>query len=212
LTLTAVLGAWVAPRLVERVVAPGFDPATAALTARLMRVMLISSVIFGLSGVIMGALNAHQHFLLPAIAPLTYNLAIIGGALFLAPSWGVMGLAVGVVLGLAFWAARGLLATLFSDDPAVVAELVLFLRIVSIAYAFGPINAYITLSLNAIGAPGRAAAISVGRLAVIIVPAAYIGATFGSASGLFLGMALGNIVAAGVSWALGRGPFLANGD
>jgi putative peptidoglycan lipid II flippase len=99
LTLTAILGAWVAPWLVERVVAPGFDPATAALTARLMRVMLISSVIFGLSGVIMGALNAHQHFLLPAIAPLTYNLAIIGGALFLAPSWGVMGLAVGVVAG-----------------------------------------------------------------------------------------------------------------
>jgi putative peptidoglycan lipid II flippase len=99
LTLTAALGAWVAPWLVERVVAPGFDPETTALTARLMRVMLISSVIFGISGVVMGALNAHQHFLLPAIAPLTYNLAIIGGALFLAPSLGVMGLAVGVVAG-----------------------------------------------------------------------------------------------------------------
>jgi putative peptidoglycan lipid II flippase len=61
--------------------------------------MLISSVIFGVSGVLMGALNAHQHFLLPAVAPMLYNLAIIAGALFLTPPLGVMGLAVGVVAG-----------------------------------------------------------------------------------------------------------------
>ncbi len=99
LTLTAALSAIVAPLLVEYIVAPGFDAETTALTARLMRVMLISSVIFGMSGVAMSALNAHQHFLLPAAAPMFYNLAIIGGALFLVPSMGVMGLAVGVVVG-----------------------------------------------------------------------------------------------------------------
>jgi putative peptidoglycan lipid II flippase len=99
LTLTAALSALIAPWLVEWIIAPGFDAETAALTARLMRVMLISSVIFGVSGVIMGALNAHQHFTLPAVAPMLYNLAIIGGALFLAPSLGVMGVAVGVVVG-----------------------------------------------------------------------------------------------------------------
>jgi putative peptidoglycan lipid II flippase len=64
-----------------------------------MRVMLISSVIFGVSGVVMGALNAQQHFVLPAIAPMMYNLAIIGAALFLTASLGVMALAVGVVVG-----------------------------------------------------------------------------------------------------------------
>jgi putative peptidoglycan lipid II flippase len=99
LTLAALLAALIAPWLVEHVIAPGFDDETAALTARLMRVMLISSIIFGVSGVIMGTLNAHQHFVLPAVAPMMYNLAIIGGALFLAPSLGVMGLAVGVVVG-----------------------------------------------------------------------------------------------------------------
>jgi putative peptidoglycan lipid II flippase len=99
LTLAAALAALIAPWLVEQIIAPGFDAETAALTARLMRVMLISSVIFGVSGVLMGALNAHQHFLLPAVAPMLYNLAIIGGALFLASSLGVMGLAVGVVVG-----------------------------------------------------------------------------------------------------------------
>jgi putative peptidoglycan lipid II flippase len=102
LTLTAVLSALVAPWLVNHVIAPGFAAESAqktALTVRLMRMMLISSVIFGVSGVVMGALNAHQHFLLPAIAPIFYNLAIIGSALFLAPRMGVVGLAFGVVAG-----------------------------------------------------------------------------------------------------------------
>jgi putative peptidoglycan lipid II flippase len=99
LTISAALAALAAPWLVERVIAPGYDAEAAALTVRLMRVMLISSVIFGVSGVIMGALNAQQHFVLPAAAPLLYNLSIIAGALFLAPSMGVMGLALGVVAG-----------------------------------------------------------------------------------------------------------------
>jgi putative peptidoglycan lipid II flippase len=99
LTGIAALAALIAPWLVDWIIAPGFDAETAALTTQLMRVMLISSIIFGVSGVIMGSLNAHQHFLLPAIAPVLYNLAIIAGALFLAPSIGVMGLAIGVVVG-----------------------------------------------------------------------------------------------------------------
>ena len=49
----------------------------------------------------MGVLNAHQHFLLPALAPSIYNLSIIGGALFWGPRIGVMGMAVGVVVGAA---------------------------------------------------------------------------------------------------------------
>ena len=99
LTLAAVLAAITAPWLVEHLIAPGFDAETSALTVDLMRVMLISSVIFGVSGVVMGALNAQQHFVLPAIAPMMYNLAIIGAALFLTASLGVMALAVGVVVG-----------------------------------------------------------------------------------------------------------------
>ncbi len=101
LTLTAVLAVLTAPWLVEYIIAPGFDAETTALTVDLMRVMLISTVIFGVSGVVMGALNAHQHFVLPAIAPMMYNLAIIGGALLLTSALGVMGLAVGVVVGAA---------------------------------------------------------------------------------------------------------------
>ncbi len=61
--------------------------------------MLITPVIFGVSGILMGILNSYQHFVLPALAPVLYNAAIIGGAVFLAPSMGVYGLAAGVVAG-----------------------------------------------------------------------------------------------------------------
>ena len=78
---------------------PEFSLAQKALTASLMRGLLVSTVIFGVSGLIMGILNAHQHFLSPALAPVLYNLAIILGALGLGPIWGVYGLVIGIVGG-----------------------------------------------------------------------------------------------------------------
>jgi putative peptidoglycan lipid II flippase len=101
LTATAGLMALFAPALVRTVIAPGFSPPQQALTVSLLRLMLISSVIFGVSGVVMGALNAHHHFLLPALAPSLYNLSIIAGALLLGPRLSVMGMAIGVVVGAA---------------------------------------------------------------------------------------------------------------
>ena len=101
LTTVAGLMALFAPTLVRTVVAPGFAPSQQALTASLLRLMLISPVIFGASGIIMGTLNAHQHFLLPALAPSVYNLSIVGGALLLGPRLGVQGVAIGVVVGAA---------------------------------------------------------------------------------------------------------------
>jgi len=98
-TVASLLAAIFAPQLVARVVAPGFGPGEQALTTSLMRLMLLSSVVFGVSGIAMGILNSFQHFLWPAWAPAIYNLSIIGGALFLAPTMGVYGLAIGVVVG-----------------------------------------------------------------------------------------------------------------
>lgn len=102
LVVTSLLGlvaALLAEPIVRLLVVPGFPPAQQALTANLMRIMLLTPIIFGVSGIFMGLLNAHQHFVLPAAAPSLYNLGIILGALVLAPWWGVYGLALGVVLG-----------------------------------------------------------------------------------------------------------------
>lgn len=91
--------ALLAPLLVERLIAPGFSPQQQQLTVALMRWMLLSTVVFGASGLVMGALNAVQHFLLPAAAPVLYNTAIIAGAWLLAPRFGIYGLVIGVVTG-----------------------------------------------------------------------------------------------------------------
>ena len=99
--VAAAVVALIAPWLVRRFLAPGFAPDQQMLTASLMRLILISTAIFSVSGLVMSALQANQHFLLPALAPVMYNLGIIGGALFLARPLGVMGLAVGVVIGAA---------------------------------------------------------------------------------------------------------------
>ena len=101
IVVTAVAGltALFAPALVRTVLAPGFAPRQQAFTASLLRLMLVTPVIFGVSGIVMGALNAHQHFLLPALAPSVYNLSIIGGALLLGPRLGVSGMALGTVVG-----------------------------------------------------------------------------------------------------------------
>jgi putative peptidoglycan lipid II flippase len=99
LTVAAGLIAVFAPVLVRVAIAPGFGQAQQTLTVSLLRLMLISPIIFGVSGVVMGVLNAHQHFLLPALAPSVYNLSIIGGAVLLGPRLGVRGMAIGVVVG-----------------------------------------------------------------------------------------------------------------
>ncbi len=73
------------------------DPELLDTAVALMRILLLTTIIFGVSGVIMAALNARQHFLLPAIAPIIYNLGIIAGIVLLAPN--VMGIALGAVIG-----------------------------------------------------------------------------------------------------------------
>jgi putative peptidoglycan lipid II flippase len=82
-------------------IAPGFGPEQRRLLAELMRLNLIGTLIFSISGLVMASLQAHQHFLLPALAPTMYNVGQIFGAIFLAPRFGLHGLVYGVILGAA---------------------------------------------------------------------------------------------------------------
>ena len=95
----SVVAAVFAPQVV-RAVAPGFDVETMALAARLMRLVLLQTLISSASGIVMSALQAHQHFLLPAAAPICYTLGRLAGAVLLAPRWGIFGLAWGGLAGI----------------------------------------------------------------------------------------------------------------
>ena len=96
-------------------IAPGFGLEQQGLVAELMRLNLIATLIFSISGLVIGGLQANQHFILPALAPSLYNIGMIFGALVLSPTepyrfgpvilpalgYGVHGLVYGVILGAA---------------------------------------------------------------------------------------------------------------
>lgn len=96
-------------------IAPGFTPDQQNLAVQLLRLNLLSTLIFSISGLVMAGLQANQHFLLPALAPLLYDAGQIFGAVVLAPDEGVRiagfqlpafglgihGLVYGVILGAA---------------------------------------------------------------------------------------------------------------
>jgi putative peptidoglycan lipid II flippase len=88
-----------APWIVAETVGRGFAQPYQELCANLMRVISIGTMTFAISGVVMCALQANQHFFLPALAPIMYNLGILAGVIFLAPTLGVWGAAIGVVIG-----------------------------------------------------------------------------------------------------------------
>jgi putative peptidoglycan lipid II flippase len=102
LTVVCLVLAIFAP-FVVRLLAPGFfgDAVRMEMTTTLLRLILPSVVIFGISGLAMGILNANQVFLYPALAPSMYSIGLIFGAVALSPSLGIYGLAWGTVIGAA---------------------------------------------------------------------------------------------------------------
>lgn len=98
LGILSFLGIIFAP-LLTKIITPGFGPEEQKLTAVLTRIMFLSPVFLGISGILGGVLQSFKRFLIYSLAPIFYNLGIIVGALYFVDSWGLEGLAWGVVLG-----------------------------------------------------------------------------------------------------------------
>jgi putative peptidoglycan lipid II flippase len=75
--------------LVRLVIVPYFSPDKQALTSSLMRLDLLAILLFSISGLVMSGLQANKHFLLPALAPIFYNLGQIFGVTILTPGQGL---------------------------------------------------------------------------------------------------------------------------
>jgi putative peptidoglycan lipid II flippase len=98
-------------------ISPGFSLEQQTLVVHLMRLNLIGTLIFSMAGLLIAGLQANQHFLLPALGPILYNIGQIYGAVVLAPEngyslgpltlptygLGVNGLVYGVLLGSAMY-------------------------------------------------------------------------------------------------------------
>ncbi|MEA3357366.1 MAG: murein biosynthesis integral membrane protein MurJ [Patescibacteria group bacterium] len=108
LILSGVLVFIFAPKLCDVIISGGlafssgvFTEVDAAMMAELMRIMAVSPVILGLSSILTAGLQVNKRFIVPALAPLLYNVGIIVGTMIMVGVFdmGVEGLAVGVVLG-----------------------------------------------------------------------------------------------------------------
>ena len=118
LLVLVVVAEFAAPFLMASIVAPGFTGEKLQLSIDLTRVMLLGPLFMAAGAIASAVLNARGRFAAAAVAPLVYNLGIIGGAVLLVPVMGVEGLAVGVVAG-----AVGLLAVQLPGMVSVGARL-----------------------------------------------------------------------------------------
>src|SRR3954451_9082236 len=79
LTIITVFFILVAPFLIPLFTGDEFTPTLDELAVGLSQVLFPIVVLLGLTGLAVGILNVHDHFTIPAIAPLVWNLVIIGG-------------------------------------------------------------------------------------------------------------------------------------
>ncbi|MGH2947463.1 MAG: murein biosynthesis integral membrane protein MurJ [Solirubrobacteraceae bacterium] len=84
---------------------PEFGPVLDALTVGLSRVLFPIVILLGLNGLLVGVLNAHDHFSVPAFSALVWNLVIIAALVALTPLFDgpdqLYAYAIGVVAGTA---------------------------------------------------------------------------------------------------------------
>jgi putative peptidoglycan lipid II flippase len=101
LGIVTALGMIFAPGVID-LVAPtwGNDhPELIPSTVSLMRIMFPTVLILGIAGIFMGILNSYNHFAMPAIAPIVWNVIIIGVTVAFAEGFGFVALAWGFLLG-----------------------------------------------------------------------------------------------------------------
>jgi putative peptidoglycan lipid II flippase len=106
--LTMVLGSltivfWIAAPVIMPLFSPGFRPHLQDLTVQLSRIMFPIVLLLALSGIVVGILNSFEHFSVPALAPVVWNLIIIGSLVGLTPLFHgddrIYAYAIGVLVG-----------------------------------------------------------------------------------------------------------------
>lgn len=95
--LAFVIGIWA--NKIYSVIAPGFSAEEIAKISQVARILFFAQGFFVVSYVLTGVLESLRRFLIPALAPIFYNLGIILGTILLTPIFGLSAPAYGVVIG-----------------------------------------------------------------------------------------------------------------
>jgi len=81
------------------ILTPGFSLEHRDQVVALTRILFAAQGFFVVSYIMTAVLESSRRFLIPALAPLLYNLGIILGTILLAPKYGLIAPAIGVVIG-----------------------------------------------------------------------------------------------------------------
>ncbi|HMT21623.1 MAG TPA: lipid II flippase MurJ, partial [Promineifilum sp.] len=158
--------------------------------------MLLSPIIFGVSGIVMAALNARQHFLLPAVAPSVYNVGIIIGGL-VGVAWGG-GAPLPTAIGLAWGTVAGALGHLLVQLPGLRGQNARYAPLLTVhdpgvrqvlrlmgprvlGLSFSEINKFIILFLTGSMALGTLPALN-AAFRILIMPQGILGQALGIAA------------------------------
>lgn len=95
--LAILMGIW-APQIYN-LIAPGYSDSDIVKIATLARILFAAQGFFVVSYVLTGVLESLRRFLIPALAPIFYNIGIILGTVFLTPYLGLLAPAIGVAIG-----------------------------------------------------------------------------------------------------------------
>lgn len=85
--------------ILAKIIAPGFSSQLHSELVTISRIMLLSPILMGLSNLFGTVTQLFRKFFIYSLSPILYNAGIIIGILFLYPTFGIYGLAIGVVLG-----------------------------------------------------------------------------------------------------------------
>ena len=146
LIIFSAIVAWVAVPFVLPKLFPGFDSASIESLILLTRILLLSPILLGFSNLFASITQVYKRFFIYALSPVLYNVGIIIGIVFLAPSYGIIGVVWGVVIGailhlaiqIPFITSRGLLPRL---------RAVLDFRVIKEVFALS-LPRTLTLSMN----------------------------------------------------------------
>jgi putative peptidoglycan lipid II flippase len=171
-------------------IAPGFQGDQRELYIELFRIMCVTPVIFAASLVLGEILVAERSFLAYGLAPLMYNGGIVAGTVVLGPRIGIVGAAVGAVIGaLAHLAIRvaGIYRTRFRPRPSLafrtkgVTEFIRLMIPKMVSHPIEPLTFLYFTALASTLTPGSVSSVSFARN-FQSVPVSLIGASFAIAA------------------------------
>lgn len=90
---------FLAQPIIANFIAPGFTFERQLQVTQLTRIILLGQIILVVGSFFIGISQSFQRFIIPSLAPVFYNLGIILGIVILSKSFGILGVAYGVVLG-----------------------------------------------------------------------------------------------------------------